>query len=222
MQKRQEKGLKILRWLQEHINTCGLLVLLAFSIFLIPVYATGWFHRVALIVIYLLVVLNIPRYWRMAFWVCPGRFWVQTDCGDGETATAGVLADSISLLLFAYGIRGLVRAIVLEDQVKLDVILAAISGYLLLGLFVAVIVGVGVQNDPGAFDFQDSTPSQRDIRYFSFVTLRTLGYGDITPQAPVARSLAIFMALGGQVYMAVVNAMLVGKAGQKNGAKNPD
>ncbi len=217
MQKRQEKDLIILRWLQEHINTYVLFVLLSLIIFIIPIFdpeASGWLRQVILVAIYLLVVLNISRYWRFALGVALITFAVKWTGEVWERPALSALADLLSLLLFAYGVWGLIRNIVLEEQVKLEVILAAISGYLLLGLFFAVIVGVCVQNDPGAFDFQDSTPSKSDIRYFTIVTLSTLGYGDITPQTPVARSLAMFIAVCGQMYMAVIIALLVGKAGR--------
>ena len=50
-----------------------------------------------------------------------------------------------------------------------------------------------------------------DYLYFGFITLSTVGYGDITPTAPLARSLTIFVALGGQLYLVIVMAMIIGK-----------
>ena len=50
-----------------------------------------------------------------------------------------------------------------------------------------------------------------DYLYHSFVNYTTLGYGDITPQLPFAKSLAILMSVSGQIYLAVIIAMLVGK-----------
>jgi hypothetical protein len=225
MSKQNWRDLQVLRWLRENVNTYVLFALLVFSIFLIPVfdpYSTGWFHQAALMAIYLLVVLNIPRYWWVAFWVALAAIVFKRIAQTGDRQLLEALADLLSLLLFAYGIWGLIRTIVLEKNVNLEVILSAISGYLLLGLFFSVMVGGCVEYDPTAFNFQGIPPSQGDIRYFSFVTLSTLGYGDITPQTPAARSLAIFIAVGGQMYMAVVIALLVGKAGQANGAKTTE
>ncbi|MGR9037551.1 MAG: ion channel, partial [Gammaproteobacteria bacterium] len=48
------------------------------------------------------------------------------------------------------------------------------------------------------------------LLYFSFVTLASLGYGDITPLAPLARTLAYLEAIGGQLYIAIMLAGLVG------------
>jgi hypothetical protein len=50
-----------------------------------------------------------------------------------------------------------------------------------------------------------------DYLYFSFVTLTTLGYGDITPVSAFAKSLTIFIAITGQLYLTILIAMLVGK-----------
>ena len=51
---------------------------------------------------------------------------------------------------------------------------------------------------------------QRDLFYYSYVTLATLGYGDINPVSPQARSLAITEAIVGQLYLVVMVAGLVG------------
>ena len=47
--------------------------------------------------------------------------------------------------------------------------------------------------------------------YFGFVTLTTLGYGDIAPGAPLARSLSVFVAVAGQLYLVIIMALIIGK-----------
>jgi len=54
-------------------------------------------------------------------------------------------------------------------------------------------------------------PQFSDYIYFGFVTLTTLGYGDVTPVSPMARSMAVLIAITGQLYMTILIAMLVGK-----------
>lgn len=88
-----------------------------------------------------------------------------------------------------------------------DRILGAVVLYLLLGLEWAVGYGIIDAYLPGAF-----TGSGRGIQhwvYFSFVTLTTLGYGDIVPVARAARSATILEALVGQLYPAVILARVV-------------
>jgi voltage-gated potassium channel len=85
---------------------------------------------------------------------------------------------------------------------------AALSAYLLAGIFLGHFYWVLEQIWPGSFtpagDF-----SRVSAIYFSFVTLATLGYGDIVPRTDVARGLAIVEGVGGQLFLAVLVARLV-------------
>jgi hypothetical protein len=89
----------------------------------------------------------------------------------------------------------------------------AIAVYLLLGLTWAQAYELMALWHPGAFagavagavDVGSSQP----LTYFSFVTLTTLGYGDIRPVHPVARAFAVLEALTGQLYLAILLARLV-------------
>lgn len=104
-------------------------------------------------------------------------------------------------------------------QVDGTIILSAVNGYLLIGLLgslllaMAEIVGLfllGIEtpliNIAGA-----SPPQYHDYLYFSFVTVTTLGYGDITPANELAKSIVFLLAVSGQLYLTVLVAMLVGK-----------
>ncbi len=85
----------------------------------------------------------------------------------------------------------------------------AIAAYLLLGFGWASAYDLVFLLRPGAFRFPDPHPDHLSLLYFSFVTLTTLGYGDITPVLPVTRSLAVAEALVGQIFPAVLIARLV-------------
>lgn len=86
----------------------------------------------------------------------------------------------------------------------------AIAVYLLFGFLWAHVYHILLLRQPGSFAFQGGEPSTpADWIYFSYVTLTTLGYGDITPVRPVARILSISEALTGQLYLAVLIARLV-------------
>ncbi|MCC6195430.1 MAG: two pore domain potassium channel family protein [Burkholderiales bacterium] len=91
-----------------------------------------------------------------------------------------------------------------------DRLLGAIVLYLLVGAIFAAVYALVAGHVPGAF--AGVTPSRTtmfDWGYFSFVTLTTVGYGDISPVANVARSLAALEALLGQLYPAIIIARLV-------------
>ncbi len=85
----------------------------------------------------------------------------------------------------------------------------AIAVYLLFGVGWAHAYHITELLHPGSFNPAGAMSSVSDFAYFSFVTLSTLGYGDITPARPIARSLSVGESLTGQLYLAVLIARLV-------------
>jgi len=100
-----------------------------------------------------------------------------------------------------------------EGPVTAYRIQGAVVVYLLVGFTWAVAFEVVHIALPDAFQFAHGNPGTAGVRhgllYYSFVTLTTVGYGDITPVHPMARSLAIAEALIGQLYPAILIARLV-------------
>ena len=103
-------------------------------------------------------------------------------------------------------------------MVTLDIIAAGISVYLFFGNICGFIYAIIARVDSNAFNIPETTASYlgdslidlSSSMYFSFVTLTTLGYGDITPINDFARSLAFLEAATGQIYLTVLIASLVG------------
>lgn len=96
-------------------------------------------------------------------------------------------------------------------------VIGGIAGYLLIGFVWTFGYQLLVQLVPGAIHFEsgsgDPFSSQPNhLMYFSFVTLTTVGYGDVQPVHPIARSLAVAEALVGQLYLAILITSLVGLA----------
>ncbi|MHC5011725.1 MAG: potassium channel family protein [Planctomycetota bacterium] len=136
-----------------------------------------------------------------------------------ERHEAVVTADHVLRAVFLLLCSGLIlRYVVQGGAVTLDRILAALCVYLLLGLVWAEFYGLVHVYAPDSFHFATeeahTTASAVAHRsrtvYFSFVTMTTLGYGDITPTSGVTRSLAIVQATVGQIYLTVLVARLVG------------
>ena len=101
-----------------------------------------------------------------------------------------------------------------KGRMTTDRVAGAIAVYLLLGLLWALAYGMISAIDPAAFngigDFSlKESGAQQDFIYFSFVTLTTLGYGDMLPVSPFAKTLSWFEAVFGQLYLAVTIARLV-------------
>jgi voltage-gated potassium channel len=110
----------------------------------------------------------------------------------------------IGLFAAAAALRFAMRAFSVDSEH----LYAALSAYLLAGIFFGLFYWVIEQILPASF----GTPgdfSRTSAFYFSFVTLATLGYGDIVPRTDVARGLAIVEGVGGQLFLAVMVARLV-------------
>ncbi len=109
-------------------------------------------------------------------------------------------------------IVNLLRFVLRTPRVNGEVLCASISAYLLLGLLWSLAYRMVVSFHPGAFAFnatQDQSMQGYNAFYFSFVTLSTVGYGDITPVSSVARMLAVMESMTGTLYVAVLIARLV-------------
>jgi Ion channel len=102
-----------------------------------------------------------------------------------------------------------------------DTLSEALSVYLLMGMIWATIYGLIYLDSPAAFHLPEGLRPQAVsgilgqvpmdvLLYYSFVTLTTLGYGDVTPLANSARSMAMLEAVLGQFYLAVLIARLIG------------
>ena len=119
-----------------------------------------------------------------------------------------VVAFSFATLLYFYIICLLVKNLLSIRVVTADLIYCAISIYLLIGIMWAGIYTVVEGIAPGSFS---GASEPVDLVYFSFVTLTTVGYGDVLPQSVLGQRLVVFEAAMGSIYMAVIIAMIVGR-----------
>jgi voltage-gated potassium channel Kch len=121
----------------------------------------------------------------------------------------------------------LVKRLSREKRVTADVLTGALAGYVLLGLMATLITALLESINPGSFDgmlrsgceatgIDTCGASLREMRfihvaYFAFVTLTTLGYGDIVPLTPLAKLSTIVFSLLGPFYLAVNMGVLIGR-----------
>jgi ion channel len=120
----------------------------------------------------------------------------------------GVIFVLLSLLVLASPIA-IVSRIIHHTRVTLDTLLGSICVYVLIGL-VFTCVDIGVQLVSGTSYFaqsgQHGTP---DFVYFSFITMTTVGYGDLSPAHGFPRTMAVLEALTGQIFLVVMVSRLV-------------
>jgi len=131
----------------------------------------------------------------------------------------GTLIDSaglglgIATLAFVCGV--LLAGIYRRPSVNLASVSASLVVYLMFGILWSMAYLLVETHVPGSFYGLTDGPAEavrRDLFYYSFVTLTTLGYGDIGPTGAGARALAIMEAVIGQLYLVVLVASLVGGA----------
>ncbi|NMP31875.1 two pore domain potassium channel family protein [Thalassotalea sp. M1531] len=129
----------------------------------------------------------------------------------------------LMLIFFVSTAYQTARQVIFSGEINGNKILGAICLYMLLGLIWALLYtlsqlyfGQAFNGMPEATQWYIAFP---DFVYFSFVTLTTLGFGDISPNLPITRFLVYFQAVFGQFYLAVLVASLVSsrKSPHQNG-----
>lgn len=119
-----------------------------------------------------------------------------------------VVAYSFASILYFYIVVLLVRNLLSQRIITANLIYCAISIYLLIGIMWAGLYVVLEGISPGSFSGISDTA---DLVYFSFVTLTTVGFGDVAPLSILVKRLAVFEAAMGGIYMAIIIAMIVGR-----------
>jgi hypothetical protein len=135
-----------------------------------------------------------------------------------ETQVVSAAAIAADILFCFVTTAAVLRIILADREVSLDTIAGAVAAYFLLGIGWAYIYGAIEMFQPGSFRIPEVlegeaslrvAPLLRHLTYYSFVTLTTLGYGDIVPVGAVARNFSILEAVAGQFYLATLIARLV-------------
>jgi voltage-gated potassium channel Kch len=152
-------------------------------------------QRGAMIAVGTIAILGLSIRWI-------GRLWPSEATSLATSLSTVVSVATLSVVVLIQVFRA--------GPVNRHRVFGAMAVYLLLGIAWAETYDAISLVRPDAFNAatRDAADPQRWI-YYSFVTLTTVGYGDITPVAPLARSLAILEALTGQLFPAILLARLV-------------
>jgi len=181
-----------------------------------------WIHR-TLILLNLLILLSIVK-GRWIFRASLSLFSLSlfsTAISTVSGKTALVIGGQIcTVALLILGTYACFRALFESGRIDEGRIFASLSLYLLFGVLFALIFAVIEEFMPGSFHYPDTLSPDTVTRpllqhfYFSFVTLATLGYGDIVPISGPAKGMAILEAILGQMYLVVVVSRLVSLYGR--------
>jgi Ion channel len=162
-------------------------------VFILGTYALGAGHRRTLLI---LILLGLP--WFLSEW----------------TFTKSSRTIFSSLLFFLFVTITILDHILKSEEVTTDTLYGAVCVYLMLGILWACIYGLleyvsqGVVFKGYSGDI-DNRMSTNELLYYSYTTLATLGYGDITSVTPVGRIISVLEAIFGQLYIAFLVARLV-------------
>jgi len=198
-----------------------LLLFLFFTIFIIPFFSND-IHKslygTSYGIIFILSALSVKYVQKRVALFAIAVIIIHLISAILNMPTLFKIALPINFLFFLFIVGMLITGIARAENVTLLVILESISGYLLLGLCLSIMVALFVLFDPYSFNFQNlnnnitpNTHQTSNYIYYTFVSLTSTGYGDFLPLTPSAKSLANLISISGQLYIAIIIAMIVGK-----------
>jgi voltage-gated potassium channel len=114
---------------------------------------------------------------------------------------------SLIYCIFTYS---LFRQILRAKEIDSGILIASFCALIVIGLIGARIYLFVEELQPGSFSNLSANP-RADLAYFSFVTMFTIGYGDIVPVSAYARNVTVLLSLVGHFYSVVVMAIIIGK-----------
>ena len=142
--------------------------------------------------------------------VATGSEWLSVFNLDSRYSyILGFLLFSFFVVMISYEVF---KEIITSKKIDMHIIVGAFCGFMLIGIIASLVFYFLHLDNPESFsNVAPKFGAVEDLFYFSFITILTIGYGDIAPITDEARSLALFFGLIGQFYLVVIMAVLVGK-----------
>jgi hypothetical protein len=146
---------------------------------------------------------------RIATGVAIAALIVSVIAASTDSEASGALFSILSFLLVVAAPVVIARAIIRRGVVDIHTVLGALCIYVMVGMLFAFLYGTidNVISEP--FFAQTTHASSADYLYFSFVTLTTTGYGDLTAAGDLGRAVSVLEALSGQLYLVTIVSLLV-------------
>ncbi|MEL7122678.1 MAG: ion channel [Bacteroidota bacterium] len=129
---------------------------------------------------------------------------------QNEEQVFNLIATFSNLLLFGFLFVRLMTYLLKRDRVDTNSLYASISAFLVLGIVGMPLASTIEHYFPGAYELPEAH-TYYDFLYYCYITITTVGYGDITPVHPLAKALAILLSISGQLYITFVVAIIIGK-----------
>jgi hypothetical protein len=139
---------------------------------------------------------------------------VQATNGDIDSAATRAVNAVLVALAPPVIVVGIVRDLRARQTVTVQAVFGVLCVYLLMGMFFAFVYGAIGRAGDGAFFAGNQPATVASCLYYSFTTLTTVGYGDLTARANLGHTLSVFEALLGQIYLVTVVSLLVANLGR--------
>lgn len=128
------------------------------------------------------------------------------------------LVFGLFLVLLAIALPTVLVRSLSHRRITVNTLCATMCAYLLIGLLFSMVYRLYGTHQP--FFAQTTTPSPGQYTYFSFITLTTVGYGDLSPASDVGRSMVMVEAIIGQVFLVTIVARVVSLLGEERRARS--
>jgi len=145
-------------------------------------------------ILYSLVLISVFFIWMMYF---------------SSFQTINIISFTFNIIVFINASIIMIRQIVNSAKVDSKVIMEVVNGYLLIGVMFTLTNTLILELNPQSINITSHEFS--DIVYYSFITLTTIGYGDIAPQSEWAKMVSVLFGLTGQLYLTIIVALIIGK-----------
>ena len=164
-----------------------------------------------------LLASAVPRRWMlMALVLVPPILAVAALAGtSGNRSAVGNAAYIMSALLVITCAVVIARRIAKHPKISVRTVMGTVCIYLFAALLFALIYRTMDMMDGGPFFAQTNDPAGIDYIYFSFVSITTLGFGDLSPASDLGKITAVVEAIIGQLYLVTVVALFVGNIGRR-------
>jgi voltage-gated potassium channel len=218
---------KIIFWSTSRWNLI-LVISVIFAAFVLPVLPFSWqgiIFRTSYSFICVSAIFSLEKRTNRLIILFFTTFLLEWISGIYSMEVIYIISRVVNVLFFLVIVVLLIRQIAKSKEVTETAILGSIAGYLLIGMVYSIFITIIIKNDIGSYSnlppdiVQNGTVKASVPLYYSFVTLASLGYGDICPLKPISRSLATLIAVSGQFYIAVIVALLVGKFSSRQESK---
>jgi len=200
------------------VYLCGALIALLFSASLVQVFSGTWGEELFSLVSIVMLIVSMKSVhtdvtWKKIVYVLIFFLFVITFIAKMFNLSYIPYLNLIILLIFFIGsFWKAYKQILFVGKVDTNKIIGSLSLYLLLGLIWSTLYLILIQIDPTAFSGIDAgnwKQNYSQVAYYSFVTLTTLGYGDILPVNKVAQFFVYMEAIIGVFYMAIIVSSLI-------------